>query len=172
MRKVPVSSIQPGMKLARPIYDTMGLLLLNSGVELKKEYIRNLKKHNIFSVYIADKIIPDVDIEDVILDETRQKTTVLIKDIMLDIEKQPKKSIPKLLFTKRNINGALQEIIDQLINNKNLIINLTDIRIADNYTFAHSVNVAVMAITAGISLGLSRSQLKKVGLGSILHDLG
>ncbi|MGI6328189.1 MAG: HD-GYP domain-containing protein [Dethiobacteria bacterium] len=172
MRKVSVLSLQPGMKLARPIYDTKGFLLLNSGVELKKEYIRNLKKHSIFSVYIIDKIIPDVDIEDVILDETRQKTTVLIKDIMLDIEKQPKKSIPKLLFTKRNINGALQEIIDQLINNKNLIINLTDIRIADNYTFAHSVNVAVMAITAGISLGLSRSQLKKVGLGSILHDLG
>ncbi len=172
MRKVPVLSLQPGMKLARPIYDTMGFLLLNSGVELKREYIFNLKKHGIYSVYIVDKIIPDVDIEDVIMDETRQKTTVLIRDIMIDIEKQPEKSVPKLLFTKRNINAALQDIIDQLLNNKNLIVNLTDIRIADNYTFAHSVNVAVMAITAGISLGLSRSQLKKVGLGSILHDLG
>ena len=172
MRKVPVSSIQPGMKLARPIYDTMGLLLLNSGVELKKEYIRNLKKHNIFSVYIADKIIPDVDIEDVIMDETRRKATVLIRDIMLDIEKQPEKPVSKLLLAKSNIHDTLQDIIEQLLKNKNMIVNLSDIRIADNYTFAHSVNVAVMAITAGISLGLSRSQLKNIGLGSILHDLG
>jgi len=160
------------MKLARPIYDTMGLLLLNSGVELKKEYIRNLKKHNIFSVYIADKIIPDVDIEDVIMDETRRKATVLIRDIMLDIEKQPEKPVSKLLLAKSNIHDTLQDIIEQLLKNKNLIVNLSDIRIADNYTFAHSVNVAVMAITAGISLGLSRSQLKNIGLGSILHDLG
>ena len=36
MRKVPVSSLQPGMKLARAIYDKMGFLLLNTGVELKE----------------------------------------------------------------------------------------------------------------------------------------
>lgn len=172
MRKVPVSSLQPGMKLARPIYDRMGFLLLNTGVELKKEYIHNLKKLNICSVYIFDKIIPDIAIEDVILDETRQKTTEIIRDIMFDIEKQPEKSIPKLLFTRKNINHVLQDIIDQLLNNNNLIINLSDIRTTDNYTFAHSVNVAVMALIAGISMGLSRSQLTKVGFGSLLHDLG
>jgi HD-GYP domain-containing protein (c-di-GMP phosphodiesterase class II) len=172
MRKVPVSSLQPGMKLARAIYDKMGFLLLNTGVELKREYIHSLRKLNISSVYIFDNIIPDIDIEDVILDETRHKTTEIVRDIMFDIKRQPEKPVPKLLFKRQNICNVLQDIIDQLLNNNNLIVNLSDIRTADNYTFAHSVNVAVLALTLGISLGLSRSQLTKVGLGSLLHDLG
>ena len=91
---------------------------------------------------------------------------------MFDIKRQPEKPVPKLLFKRQNICNVLQDIIDQLLNNNNLIVNLSDIRTADNYTFAHSVNVAVLALTLGISLGLSRSQLTKVGLGSLLHDLG
>jgi HD-GYP domain-containing protein (c-di-GMP phosphodiesterase class II) len=172
MRKVSVWALEPGMKIGRPVYDSSGFLLLNAGKELKKEYIHNLKKLNIPAVYIIDNIIPDIDIEDVILDETRQKANNLIRNILSDLEKQPEKSIPKLLFTHKGVKNILDDIIDQLLNNKNLIVNLSDIRTSDNYTFAHSVNVAVMAITTAISLEFPRSKLQEIGLGSLLHDLG
>lgn len=172
MRKVRVENLCPGMKVARPVYDAMGFLLLNAGVELKREYIENLKKLQIPAVYIIDSLIPDVEIEDIILDETRQKAYLLIRKILQNAGKQGDKSSPSLLFTGKEIASVLDEIISHLLNNPNLIVNLTDIRTVDNYTFAHSVNVAVLAITIGISLGLSRSELKKIGLGAFLHDLG
>jgi HD-GYP domain-containing protein (c-di-GMP phosphodiesterase class II) len=172
MRRVSVSSLRPGMKVAKPVYDSFGFLLLNTGLELKREYIENLKKLEVPALFIVDNLIPDVDIDDVILDETRKKANQLIRNIMTDLEKQPVKSIPKLLFADNKINIVLNDIITQLLNNSNLVINLADIRTADNYTFSHSVNVAVMSITTGIALGLSKSKLQKIGIGSLLHDLG
>jgi len=172
MRKLPLEAVKPGMKIGRPVYDSSGFLLLNAGKELKKEYIYQLKKLNIPAVYIIDNIIPDVDIEDVILDETRQKANSLFRNILSDLEKQPEKSVPKLFVIQKNVKDLLDEIIDQLLANRNLIVNLSDIRTFDSYTFNHSVNVAIMAITTAISFQYSRAKLQEIGWGSLLHDLG
>jgi len=42
----------------------------------------------------------------------------------------------------------------------------------DNYTFTHSVNVSVIALAVGRACGLSEEQLRILGLGGLLHDLG
>jgi len=42
----------------------------------------------------------------------------------------------------------------------------------DNYTFTHSVNVSVIALAVGRACSLSEEQLKTLGLGGLLHDLG
>ncbi len=172
MRKVSVDALEPGMIIGRPVYDSYGFLLLNTGKELKKEYIQQLKKLNIPAVYIIDNIIPDINIDDVILDETRLKANNIVRKILIDLEKQPDKSRSKLLFAQKEIRNVLNEIIDQLFANKNLIINLSDIRTFDSYTFAHSVNVAIMAITTAISFQIPRSKLYEIGFGALLHDLG
>ena len=166
MRKVPVWALEPGMKIARPIYDARGTLLLNSGLEVKNEYIDHLQMLGIPAIYIEDRVIPDVEIEDVILDETRQKAKKMIHDFVLEAKKQPEKSIPQLVYAHQGIKNVLQEIVDQLLANPNLIINLADIRSADDYTFAHSVNVAVIALIIGISMRIPRSRLRKIGLHS------
>lgn len=50
--------------------------------------------------------------------------------------------------------------------------NLVDLRTQDDYTFAHSVNVSVLALMTGITLGFNKEQLSLLGLGALLHDLG
>jgi len=42
----------------------------------------------------------------------------------------------------------------------------------DNYTFTHSVNVSVLALAIGRACKLTEEQLKTLGLGGLLHDLG
>jgi len=42
----------------------------------------------------------------------------------------------------------------------------------DNYTFTHSVNVSVLALAIGRACKLTEEQLKPLGLGGLLHDLG
>ncbi len=172
MRKVPVWALQPGMKTGRAVYDDKGMMLLNTQVIIKSKYIQNLKMLGVSSIYVEDKIIPDVSIEDVILDETRLKAQTMVRDILENIEKQPQKALPRVLFAKSSCSDTVDSIVDQLLRNKNLVINLSDIRTSDGYTFSHSVNVAVLAVTAGISLKYSRYKLKELALGALLHDLG
>ncbi|MDH3999509.1 MAG: HD domain-containing protein, partial [Desulfuromonadales bacterium] len=42
----------------------------------------------------------------------------------------------------------------------------------DNYTFTHSVNVSVIALAVGRACNASEEQLRTIGLGGLLHDLG
>ncbi len=42
----------------------------------------------------------------------------------------------------------------------------------DNYTFTHSVNVSVIALAVGRACKITEEQLKTLGLGGLLHDLG
>ena len=42
----------------------------------------------------------------------------------------------------------------------------------DNYTFTHSVNVAVIALSVGRACNLDEEQLRILGLGALLHDIG
>ncbi len=42
----------------------------------------------------------------------------------------------------------------------------------DNYTFTHSVNVSVIALAVGRACGLNEEELRTLGLGGLLHDLG
>ncbi len=42
----------------------------------------------------------------------------------------------------------------------------------DNYTFTHSVNVGVIALAVGRACGLSEQDLRILGMGGLLHDLG
>lgn len=42
----------------------------------------------------------------------------------------------------------------------------------DNYTFTHSVNVSVIALAVGRACNLSEEELRTLGLGGLLHDLG
>ena len=172
MRKIPVWALQPGMKTGKAVYDAKGMLLLNTQVIIKAKYIHNLRLLGISSIYIEDEIIPDVFIEDVILDETRIKAQTMIRDILVNIEKQPKKAMPKAVFNKSSFSETVDSIVEQLLQNQNLMINLSDIRTSDGYTFSHCVNVAVLAVTTGISLKYPRSMLNEIALGSLLHDLG
>jgi putative nucleotidyltransferase with HDIG domain len=42
----------------------------------------------------------------------------------------------------------------------------------DNYTFNHSVNVAVIALTVGRACNLDEEKLHILGIGALLHDIG
>lgn len=49
------------------------------------------------------------------------------------------------------------------------LANLED---RDSPTSVHSVNVCVLALAFGLHLGLERRELREIGLGALLHDVG
>ncbi|MDR2869393.1 MAG: HD-GYP domain-containing protein, partial [Deferribacteraceae bacterium] len=51
-------------------------------------------------------------------------------------------------------------------------ISITRIKDSDNYTYTHSVNVAVIAIYLGKRLGFSEQELHNLGFAGLMHDIG
>ncbi|WPL18739.1 Cyclic di-GMP phosphodiesterase response regulator RpfG [Thiorhodovibrio winogradskyi] len=66
----------------------------------------------------------------------------------------------------------LTEMTDSIFRNQHALLGLQRIRRRDRYTFEHSVNVAVLMIAFGRSLGLERDVLHEIGTGALLHDIG
>lgn len=72
--------------------------------------------------------------------------------------------------------SAVQENVDELVDsvsrNRDALMALMKLRRFDDYTYTHSLNVSVLAISAGKSLGLPDDDLRVLGLGTMFHDLG
>lgn len=54
----------------------------------------------------------------------------------------------------------------------NPLLALTPIRNMDEYTFTHSINVGILNIAQGMSLGISAELLHDLGVAGMLHDAG
>ncbi len=171
-RKIDIKNARPGMVVARPIYGLGGECLLKDGIELRPEYIEQLKTLKVKSIYVYDERLEGVVVEDVVSEETRLEACSFVREIM-DISKDSNgKYRGKIHHLEKRMEKVVTRIIDEILESKENMINLVDIRTADNYTFAHCVNVSVLSSLMTIKMGYERENMKQVALGSLLHDLG
>ena len=68
--------------------------------------------------------------------------------------------------------GVSKQIVREVLNNGVLSLDLTDLRTFDSYTYAHSVNVAVLSCIIGFGLKMKESELEQLVMAGLLHDLG
>ena len=54
-----------------------------------------------------------------------------------------------------------ENLMEDLLNNKEVLLSLVDIRSMNNYMYSHSVNVAVISLVIGIALKLDRRKLSR-----------
>ncbi|MFH1239144.1 MAG: HD domain-containing phosphohydrolase, partial [bacterium] len=72
----------------------------------------------------------------------------------------------------KGVQKIIQMMIDNIFLDKGVLQGLTAIKNYDEYTYNHSVNVAIFSLALGTELSLNRSQLSSLGVASILHDVG
>jgi len=61
---------------------------------------------------------------------------------------------------------------DIILTDESALFGLTLLKKYDEYTYTHSVNVAIFCLAFGKHLGLEGDALRRVGLGGLLHDVG
>lgn len=168
MRYVATKYLKDGMILARNLYGKDQSLLLGKGQLLKKSYIDKIRKLGYSGVFVADSISNDIVIESVISDRLKMSAVAAVKDVFIISSSDEQSGIDVLQKTKK----VVEELIDEILYNRNLMVNMVDLKVFDDYTFYHSVNVAVLSLIIGIALDLPRTALYKIGLGALLHDIG
>lgn len=68
--------------------------------------------------------------------------------------------------------AAVKAMAQMTIAEPHALFALSMLKDYDNYTFTHSVNVSVIALAVGRACGLNEEELRTIGLGGLLHDLG
>jgi HD-GYP domain-containing protein (c-di-GMP phosphodiesterase class II) len=72
----------------------------------------------------------------------------------------------------RHAKRVVQPLIDGAFSDEPVVVGLSTLGHHDEYTYAHSVNVCVVAVTMGHFLELDRKALADLGVASLLHDVG
>ena len=168
MRYVPSLCLREGMTLGKDIIGTCGQTLLREGVVLNKSYVNTIVNMGFAGVYINDDLSNDIEVISIVSDDLRQKTITGVRDLFLSIDINEKNAAEKMIQVKQRVN----EILEEVLENGHLVINMMDLKFFDDYTYQHSVNVAILSMVFGASLNLKKDKLYQLGLGALLHDIG
>lgn len=169
MRFVPTSCIRTGMILGKSLHNASGEMLLSEGKEMIPLYIERIQKLRINGVYINDSISEDIEIQNVISDEVRNKAVQGVKSILThSVSDNPTDKTAAIVKAKEIVESIMAEIL----KNSDLMVNMVDLKVFDEYTYYHSVNVAVLSTVVGVAIGMNHRDLFALGLASLLHDIG
>ena len=72
----------------------------------------------------------------------------------------------------RQAKRLVQPVVDNIMKHEYSLIGLTAVKDHDEYTYAHCVNVSVLAVGMGQALGLDHQVLADLGVAGLLHDVG
>ncbi|HMN44924.1 MAG TPA: HD-GYP domain-containing protein [Povalibacter sp.] len=72
--------------------------------------------------------------------------------------------------------GECKPLVDDIVNsvdsNADALISLCRLKLADEYTYMHSVSVCALMVSLGRQLGLDDDMCRDAGMAGLLHDLG
>ena len=71
-----------------------------------------------------------------------------------------------------DVEPVVEAITGSLARNSSALLGLLGIKNKDDYTFQHSVSVGTLLMAFGRTLDFSAEDLREIGLGGMLHDLG
>ena len=167
MIHLPIKDLKPGMVATQSIYNKKGESILTRGVPMTQEHIDLLAAMDLtgLSVVSADPKISVPPPADVVEETTRSDAIRKVYDTFHNLEDTGELD-PAVL------TPTAQAILRNALENRENLVQLTDIRLHDNYTFGHSVNVAVLSAILGSLCNVSGDDLVNLIIGALLHDIG
>jgi len=152
------------MMIARNVLSADGRILLTKNSILNNQYILRLRSMGLGSLYVKDNL-SDIEIPEIISTQVKSAVSSALKNTMNNFANQ--KRIDMDMMSK-----SVKLLVEDIMSNRNLIIQLEDIRTYSDYLMFHSINVAVFSIMTGLSMGYGEGTLTELALGALLHDIG
>lgn len=101
-----------------------------------------------------------------------KKAAELFKDALDTVKEMVHAVHVDKAINMRKINSTVQTMVDNVLDNRDALMGLTSIKMYDEYTFAHSVNTSILAVSLGSFLSFGKSQIAALGVAGLLHDIG
>jgi HD-GYP domain-containing protein (c-di-GMP phosphodiesterase class II) len=76
------------------------------------------------------------------------------------------------LSSMRKVNSVIQSMVDNILDNRDALVGMTNLKMYDEYTFAHSVNTSILAASLGTFLSFNKQQIAALGMAALMHDIG
>lgn len=176
--------LKEGMKLDQAIVDATGRSLIEKGAYLDDFHIEYLQGKGIGGVYIQEGEPDPDELETQIPQYTREliEKSRVNDPVKVQLTESVRKRVGEgiqFLYNNTNAenfseatNNVANELMNTIVDNDAVAIDISMLKVSDEYTFKHSVDVATMAMIIGKKHGLSDKEIHDLGIAGLLHDVG
>lgn len=173
MRKISIRSSKVDDILARDIITDQGHILLRAGAKLTPDLRNLLLRRNIDTIFIDDEMTEDIFPQETLNEETQENVGRKVRYLMHEMTSNANNEHPAASSQLGEVfHFVYQSIMQDISNQKNLLVNLSDLYIKDDYLLYQSMNTSAVSIVMGMSLGYGEARLKELCLGALLSDIG
>lgn len=154
-----------GLRLGQAVRDNRGRVLLAVGTPITAGLCHALIQRGYRKVYAFDGVADDVTPRDALAERTRVIAGATARVCFQRMEQGGRLPV-------RALGETVDAILADLAVARNVVLEFVTLRSISDYTFEHSVNVCVYALLIGNALGLAGEELRALGMGALLHDVG
>lgn len=165
MRYMPIEQLEAGMSLGKNIFNDTGQLILSKDKIFTESIISLFKKQGYQGVYIQDSFSEEIEIEEIVSIEIRNRAKSSVKKLFVSDESDFESVHKELVI-------SIGDILRNILDNKDVIVNMVDLKTYDDYTYSHSVNVGILSGVMGAALQFSDELLRHLITAAMLHDIG
>lgn len=185
---VETKSLQSGMRTKKHVVDGEGRTIVPNGTILDDFMIKNLPRLGVTGAYICTDEEDEPEnlsfFEDVVSEEVQEiiEKHYIPDEAKVSLSESVKERVchgihymfqntenPKVQETADDITLELMRAVNEC---NSVVVDVGLLKVSDEYTFKHSVDVAVIAMVLGKKMELSEKRIYELGLTGLLHDLG
>lgn len=165
MQFVKTNDLKPGMRLAKPIYNKMGVMLYERDTKLNRQGIDSIKNFDLIGIYILEPAepVPPLSEEDIAFEQFQTVSMFQLRSCM-DLIRDGKE--PK----------GLHELVNKIIVNYGSLnhkLHFTqNIRSSGDFTYKHAISTALLTAMITHTLGATYEMQKSCVTAALLYDIG
>lgn len=161
--------LKPGMVLARDLpSEYFGLSLVVQGQRLTMGIINKINRLGLGGAYVESVVDSEIVPEETITPELQKK-------LLYEVKRQFDSCASNAEMGEELINSAYKisaELVTSVLTRKEIMLNITNIKSYDDYTYNHSMMVGLISTLIGVRLGLTEHRLTELSVCGLMHDLG
>lgn len=183
-RFVSTRLLKEGMRIDQSVLNVSGKAMIERGAYLDDFCIEYLRKKGVGGVYIQEGE-PDPDELELqipqytreVIEKNRVEDRAKVK-LTESVRKQVGEGIQFIYNNtdSRNFSeitdNVANELMKTIVDSDAVAVDISMLKVSDEYTFKHSVDVATMSMIIGKKYGLSDKMLRDLGVAGLLHDVG
>ncbi len=165
MRFVKVDDIKEGQRLAKPIYNSDGVLLYGRGTVINDNAMNHIRNMTAYGFYILDATepLPDMTEEEIEFERFQAMACATLRN-----------ELPHIIAGEdsKPLEVLVKNIVDTYGNIPGKITFLQTIRNPDDNVYKHCLNVAMLCALISNKLKIDKKEQTYLVMAAFYHDLG
>lgn len=152
-------------KIASPIYNYNGSIIMNTGSVLTQRLISKIKEMGINTLYVQDEN-SELAMQEIISPITKIEMIRILKEEFDSIQRTKKVNDRIILY-------LVQKLMEEISESENSIMINNIANMGEKMDLVvHSINVAILSILVARGRKYNERKLQNLCIGALLHDVG